>query len=255
MESSVLLTRMGERARRLRLDQHLTLRELAERSGVSLRFLLQIESGKANVSVKRLADVAGALGTSASALLAEDAAPSRPLIVLLGLRGAGKTTVGRRLAKRLKRPFVELDSRIERAAGLSLREIFSLHGEDYYRRLEREALEQLVRESLTPAARHTRPPVVATGGGIVASPDAMALLARHAVTIWLRAEPEDHWQRVIMHQGDRRPMENQPQAMEALRALHARRAPLYARADITVDTGALEPGAVVAAIEDAIAEA
>jgi len=245
---------MGERARRLRLDQHLTLRELAERSGVSLRFLLQIESGKANVSVKRLADVAGALGTSAAALLAEEAEAARPLIVLLGLRGAGKTTVGRRLAKRLKRPFVELDSLVEEAAGLSLREIFALHGEDYYRRLERETLERLVRDVASPS-RRARPPIVAAGGGIVTSSDAMDLLARHAITIWLRAAPQDHWQRVIMHQGDRRPMENQPQAMDALRALHARREPLYARADITVDTSRLEPEAVVAAIERAVGRA
>jgi len=235
-----LLTRLGERTRRLRVDQHLTLRELAERSGVSLRFLLQIESGKANVSVKRLADVAKALGTSPAALLAEDEAP-RPLIVLLGLRGAGKTTVGRKLARRLRLPFIELDSRIEDAAGLSLREIFSLHGEDYYRRLEREALTSLVREQ--------RPVVVAAGGGIVTSPEAMQLLDRHAVTVWLRAEPEDHWTRV-MQQGDRRPMEDQPQAMDALRALHARRAPLYARADFAVDTSGRAADDVAVAVED-----
>ena len=237
-----LLERLGERTRRLRVNQHLTLRELAERSGVSLRFLLQIESGRANVSVKRLADLASALGTSPAALLSEDEA-SRPLIALLGLRGAGKTTIGRRLARRLRLPFVELDSRIEDAAGIALREIFSLHGEDYYRRLEREALAALVREQ--------RPAVVAAGGGIVTSPEAMQLLDRHAVTVWLRADPEDHWTRV-MQQGDRRPMEDQPQAMEALRALHASREPLYSRADFAVDTSGRAPDDVVTAVEDLI---
>lgn len=237
-----LLARLGERTRRLRVDQRLTLRELAERSGVSLRFLLQIESGRANVSVRRLADVASALGTSPAALLADEE-PARPIIALLGLRGAGKTTVGRRLARRLRRPFVELDSRIEEAAGIALREIFSLHGEDYYRRLEREALGALVREH--------RPVVVAAGGGIVTSPEAVQLLDRHAVTVWLRADPEDHWTRV-MQQGDRRPMEDQPQAMDALRALHASREPLYSRADFAVDTSGRAPDDVVTAVEDLI---
>lgn len=239
---SALLLRLGARVKRLRLDQRLTLRELAERSGVSLRFLLQIETGRANVSVVRLADVARALGTSASALLADEE-PARPLIALLGLRGAGKTTVGRKLARKLRMPFVELDSRIEDAAGMALREIFSLHGEDYYRRLEKEALGALVREQ--------RPIVVAAGGGIVTSPEAVHLLDRHAVTIWLRADPQDHWNRVT-HQGDRRPMEDQPQAMDALRALHAAREPLYARADFAVDTSGRAADDVVTAVEDLI---
>ena len=234
-----LLARLGERARRLRLDQHLTLRELAERSGVSLRFLLQIESGRANVSVVRLADVASALGTSPAALLSEAGEP-RPLVALLGLRGAGKTTVGRKLAKKMRVPFVELDRQIEQAAGLALREIFTLHGEDYYRRLERDALLDLVN-------RRT-PLVVAAGGGIVTSPESMQLLDRHAVTVWLKAAPEEHWSRVV-HQGDRRPMENQPQAMEALRALHASREPLYARAAHVIDTTGSDIDAVVAETE------
>jgi XRE family aerobic/anaerobic benzoate catabolism transcriptional regulator len=234
-----LLTRLGERTKRLRLEQALTLRELAERSGVSLRFLLQIESGRANVSVRRLADVANALGTSPAALLSEDE-PARPIVALLGLRGAGKTTVGRKLAKKLRVPFVELDRQIEQAAGLSLGDIFAMHGEEYYRRLEREALLQLVqRES---------PMVLAAGGGIVTSPEAMQLLERYAVTVWLRADPEDHWNRVL-HQGDRRPMADQPQAMDALRALHATREPLYARAELVVDTSGAEADDVAAQVE------
>lgn len=238
-----LLTRLGERTKRLRLEQDLTLRELAERSGVSLRFLLQIESGRANVSVRRLADVASALGTSPAALLSEDE-PSRPMIALLGLRGAGKTTVGRKLAKKMRVPFVELDRQIEQAAGLALGDIFAMHGEEYYRRLEREALSQLVQQ-------HTAM-VLAAGGGIVTSPEAMKLLERNAVTVWLRADPEDHWNRVL-HQGDRRPMEDQPQAMDALRALHAAREPLYAAADLVVDTSRVAVDEVVSVLEDRLA--
>lgn len=234
-----LLAALGVRARQLRLARGLTLRELAEQSGLSLRFLLQIESGRGNVSVKRLAALADALGSSPAALLA---APerARPVIALLGLRGAGKTTVGRKLAKRLRLPFVELDKQIEDAAGLALGEIFSLHGEDYYRRLERETLAALLAE---PA-----PIVLATGGGIVTSSDAMALLARHAVTVWLKADADDHWTRV-MRQGDRRPMADQPQARDALRSLLASRTPLYARADITVDTSGATADIVSAEIE------
>lgn len=240
-----LLARLGERTRRLRQEQHLTLRELSERSGVSLRFLLQVESGRANISVSRLADIAGALGTSPAALLSEGEQP-RPIIALLGLRGAGKTTVGRKLAKKRRVPFVELDTQIEQSAGLALREIFSLHGEEYYRRLEREALAALVHRAT--------PMVLAAGGGIVASPESMELLGRHAVTVWLKAAPEEHWSRVV-HQGDRRPMENQPQAMDALRELLTRREPLYARADIALDTTGRDPDQVATAVDDLLNDA
>lgn len=218
---------LGRRARSQRLSRGLTLREVAERSGVSPRFLVQLEAGTGNISVRRLADVAAALGTTAPALLTPEE-PSRPAVIaLLGLRGAGKTTIGKRLARRRRVPFVELDRRIERAADLSLGEIFALHGEDYYRRLEREVLQEVLDEA--------KPIVLATGGGLVASPDTFALLRRSATTVWLRTTPEDHWNRVV-RQGDRRPMADHPQAMADLRALLATREPLYARADRTVDT-------------------
>src|SRR6185503_20776178 len=112
-------------------------------------------------------------------------------------------------------------------ADLSLSELFSLYGEEHYRRLEREALSQVLAEK--------RPMVLATGGGLVAVPDTFALLKKHAVTVWLRARPEDHWNRVV-RQGDRRPMADHPQAMADLRALLAAREPLYAAAEHTVDT-------------------
>lgn len=230
-----LLYGLGRNVRAARLARGWTLRELSDRSGVSLRFLVQLESGAGNISVRRLASVAGALHTTASGLLA-DATARPPVVALLGLRGAGKTTVGRRLARRLRVPFVELDQRVEQAANLTLAEIFSLHGEEYYRRLEREVLIQI----LDGDART----VVATGGGIVTAQETFALLRRRAATVWLKAAPEDHWNRVVK-QGDRRPMANHPQAMHDLRALLAAREPLYSAAAITVDTSRTPVGEVV----------
>ena len=222
-----LLQGLGRRARALRIARGWTLREVAERSGLSPRYLVQLESGRGNISVRRLSEVARALDTSAAALLTPMEEPEQPVVALLGLRGAGKTTIGRKLAKRRRIPFVELDRRVEQAADLSLGELFTLHGEDYYRRLEREVLQDVLNEA--------RPMVLATGGGLVASRDTYAMLRRSAVTVWLRASPEDHWNRVV-RQGDRRPMADHPQAMADLRSLLAAREPLYALADHTIDT-------------------
>jgi XRE family aerobic/anaerobic benzoate catabolism transcriptional regulator len=223
-----LLRSLGQRARARRLERGWTLRQVAERSGVSLRFLVQLEAGRGNISVRRLADVARALDVTPASLIAlPSEGRAAPIVALLGLRGAGKTTVGKRLARRLRVPFVELDRRIEEAANLSLAEIFSLHGEDYYRRLERDVLQRVVEEE--------GPMVLATGGGIVTAADTFALLRRSALTIWLRATPEDHWNRVL-RQGDRRPVVNNPQAMSDLRSLLTAREPLYATAAHTVDT-------------------
>jgi len=227
MATDALLTGLGRRVRELRAQRGLTLQELASRSELSARFLVQVESGEGNISVRKLAGLARALGTTPAALLTSPAGEGRPdVIALLGLRGAGKTTIGRKLARRLRVPFVELDQRIEQAAGLTLDEIFALHGETYYRRLERETLERVLDEG---------PLVLATGGGLPTSPDTWALLKRRALTIWLRAKPEDHWNRVVQ-QGDRRPMADHPQAMAELRRLLAAREPLYAQAHHAVDT-------------------
>jgi XRE family transcriptional regulator, aerobic/anaerobic benzoate catabolism transcriptional regulator len=234
-----LLRSLGQRARARRLARGWTLREVAQRSGVSPRFLVQLEAGRGNISVRRLADVARALEVTPASLIELPVENAEPVVALLGLRGAGKTTIGRRLGRRLRVPFVELDRRIQQAANLSLAEIFSLHGEAYYRRLEREALEAVLGDE--------RPLVLATGGGLVTASDTFALLRRSAVTIWLRATPEDHWNRVL-RQGDRRPMADHPQAMSDLRSLLAARAPLYAAAAHTVDTSGLPVDRVVEAI-------
>jgi XRE family transcriptional regulator, aerobic/anaerobic benzoate catabolism transcriptional regulator len=233
-----LLAALGRRVRQLREEHGFSMREAAQRSRLSLRFLGQVEKGQGNISIRNLAALARALGTTPAALLAGAGDGALPIVALLGLRGAGKSTIGRKLARRLRLPFVELDRRVEEAAGLTLGEIFALHGEDYYRRLEREALEAVLREG--------RPVVLATGGGIVNSPDTYALLKRLALTIWLRARPLDHWNRVVQ-QGDRRPMADRPQAMAELRRILAVREPLYAEAAHALDTAGRNAEAVAEA--------
>lgn len=234
MQMERLLHELGLRVRALRTERGLSLRQLAEHSGVSERYLSELEAGRGNISVLRLSQVGSALGRSGGALLLEAergvTAGEPQVVALLGLRGAGKSTIGPRLASRLQLPFFELDGLIEAAAGISLGEVFALHGEATYRRLELEALRRFLDEH--PAA------VLATGGGIVGHEEAYRLLRERTVTVWLRAEPEDHWDRVVM-QGDSRPMADNPAARAELRRILADREPLYARARHTVDTSRL----------------
>jgi XRE family aerobic/anaerobic benzoate catabolism transcriptional regulator len=225
-----LLRALGTAVRARRTDLGLTLRTLAARADVSERFLAQLETGSGNISVARLEDVAVALGTSAADLLAirpAAAAPLRKAVALLGLRGAGKSTLGPEVARHLGVPFFELDALVAREAGMPLSTIFEMHGEAWFRRLEHDVLRAFLETH--PAA------VLATGGSIVTAPETYALLRKRATTVWLRAKPQDHWDRVL-RQGDARPMRNRANAMSELKALLRSRRPLYALADHVVDT-------------------
>ena len=230
-----LLQRFGARVRALRTERAWTLKELADRADLSIRFVSEIEAGRGNVSLTKLAGLAAAFGVDMADLLQErGSAPA--VIALVGLRGAGKSTVGKRLADKLGLPFFELDALIESAAGVSLAEIFALHGDAFYRRLETATLERFFRENRTA--------VLATGGGIVTNADAFSMLRRSARVVWLKADPEDHWNRVV-RQGDRRPMAANPRAKAELRQLLRSREPLYRQAHDVVDTSELGiPGTV-----------
>jgi XRE family aerobic/anaerobic benzoate catabolism transcriptional regulator len=242
--SKDLLARLGGRVRLLRRRKELSLQGLASASGLSLRYVGEIEAGRANVSVTRLAALAAALGTRPSALLADDVAGSK-VVALLGLRGAGKSALGARVAKALGVAFVELDRLIEAEAGLSLGEIFDLHGEETYRRLEFEVLRRFLDQS--------GEAVLATSGGIVAHEESFRLLEERTFTVWLKASPDDHWERVVA-QGDARPMADNPGARAELRRILAAREPLYARARLHVDTSALGTDASVQRIVAAAGE-
>jgi len=224
-----LLSRLGRVIRRLREERGLSVSDLATRADLSSRFVTEIQAGRGNISILRLVSLAGALGTTASRLIAaaeDEAAPPR-LIALLGVRGAGKTTIGAKLAANLGVEFLELDRLVESEAGLSLADLFATHGEEYFRRLEVAALQRLLAER--------RSAVLATGGGIVDNRDAWPLLEQRTTTVWLRASPEAHWERVV-RQGDARPMAGRPAAKAELRRLLARREPLYRRARHHIDT-------------------
>lgn len=247
-----------------------------------MRFLSELEAGRGNISIARLAKVANALqvpldrlliardettnGGSRSQLAAElamldDSDVEETLVwlrsrraagrrfekaALVGLRGAGKTTLGKAVAKKLRIAFIELDKEIEDAAGMPLSDIFGFHGEPHYRRLEHDQLKAVLQ-------RKGRA-VIATGGGIVTASDTYELLRRSCYTVWLEASPEDHWQRVVA-QGDHRPMKGKPQAMADLRSILAARRELYARAHARIDTSVLGHAEAVAELARRVAEA
>ena len=267
-----LLIALGERIRTLRARRGLTRKALAATADISERHLANLETGSGNASILVLQQVATALecplpdlvGDAAAASperllirellrgrdegdlrrarlrLAELFAASTPAdgrrrrIALVGLRGAGKTTLGHMLADDLGRPFVELSRAIEALAGCSIGEIHALYGANAYRRYERRALDEAI--GLYPEA------VIATPGGLVSDPGTLAALLAHCFTVWLQADPEDHMNRVRA-QGDTRPMAASDEAMEDLKRILAGRSAFYARADLAFDTSgmALDP--------------
>lgn len=270
------LVRLGARVRRRRHDLGMTLKQLAASSGVSSRYLVELESGRGNISVGRLAQLARALDLDvvellsrrarvgrlaaraatldASALVRIEAlleelegaeGQGRRLIALLGVRGAGKSSVGAGLARRLGVDLIELDQLVEEVAGVELDQVFSIHGEDYYRQVEHDVLTRLL------AAGGDG--VLATGGSLVTHPETWSVLRRHAVTVWLRATARDHWERVIA-QGDRRPMRENPHAFAQLEALLRTRRALYEQSDFHVDTSGRQLEAVVEDVLRAVAD-
>lgn len=256
-----LLVSVGERVRNARARMGISRRMLAEKSGVSQRYLAQLESGQGNISIGLLLRVADAIDFRIEWLVAEEdpwtsevvmissllrsatraqrerilevLMPENPKlkrvsrIAFIGLRGAGKSTLGRLTAAALNLPFKELNEDIEEASGMLASEVMALYGPEGYRHLERQSLERIV-------AMHDRV-VLAVAGGIVSQPETFNYLLRNFHTIWLKAEPEEHMARV-RGQGDERPMAGNPHAMAELRAILRNREVLYSRAEAHVDT-------------------
>jgi XRE family aerobic/anaerobic benzoate catabolism transcriptional regulator len=261
------LRRLGERVRTLRHQRGMTRKALAQHAKISERYLAQLEAGLGNCSIVLLRRIARAIGLPVTQLVQEGAEPpldlvllsqflerlpldmlvearklvtehfsspteDRRRIALIGLRGGGKSTLGRLLAERLDVPFIELDREIERRSGATLSEIFDMFGQETFRRAEREALDEVLR-------RHPHF-VIATSGSIVTEPGTLELLLASCFTVWVRAEPEEHMKRV-MAQGDMRPMANNARAMEDLVSILKSREPLYAKAEAVLATTGKTP--------------
>jgi XRE family aerobic/anaerobic benzoate catabolism transcriptional regulator len=274
------LEQLGQRVRTMRALRGMSRKVLAKVSGISERYIAQLESGKGNVSIVLLRRVSNAMAAHLEDLIpsaeptadwavlrdllrkaspqqiaqAKDvlsggnAAAQRQMsfagIALIGLRGAGKSTLGKMLAKQIGWSFVELNKEIEQQNGLSVAEIIALYGQEGFRRMEQAALGQLLaRKELM---------VLATGGGIVSEPLTFDLILSSFYTIWLKAEPEEHMARV-RRQGDLRPMADDRSAMAELRNILVSREPLYARASSVVDTAGLSIDNAAARLVDAVA--
>lgn len=231
-----LLTEIGRRLSAARRTHGLSMTEVAHRSGLSTRYLRMAEAGQANLSLLKLAALAHTLRQPLRELcdLELGGVPEQRL-ALLGVRGCGKTTVGRHVSQQLEVPFFELDSAIEHAADMNLSQLFTIHGDAHYRELQGQCLEQWL-------SQHGAG-VLATGGGIVNDEQSFDRLRSTCRTVWLRASPEAHWERVLA-QGDTRPMRDHPRALQQLRTLLQNRGELYAAADLVIDTTDLPPDQV-----------
>ncbi len=226
MTETAYLSLLGERVRAWRTEHGMTRKALSAASGVSERYLAQLEAGEGNISVLLLRKVARAMGVPVESLVREDA-PQQKCIALLGLRGAGKSTLGQKLSQALSVPFIELDREVEKEAGAALGEVFAMYGQDAFRRFERRALERVL-------AQHERA-VIATGGSLVTDPSTYKLLLERCTCVWLKASPEEHMARVIA-QGDMRPFKGRSAALDEIKKLLEDRNRLYSRANATVDT-------------------
>ena len=268
-ESKATLSELGARVRAWRARRGMTRKQLASDSGLSERFLADVETGKGNVSINSLEAAAQALNISILELLQDaprpalarvqgmlmrlddaqldqaysllgstfglsDALGREQRVALIGLRGAGKSTLGSQLAAERGVPFIELDREIEREAGTSMNEILLLHGQAGYRRYERRALFRIAED-------HPDGVVMTTGGSIVSERETFDLLQSRFYCVWLKASPEEHMARVVA-QGDMRPFDTTrgatDEAMEDIRRILSSREALYARADAVVDTAA-----------------
>jgi len=275
---AAFLGAVGRRVRERRTAIGVTRKQLARTADVSERYLGQLETGEGNISILLLRRIAMALDAPLTQLLAT--APSDPdhdrvvsllarvpaqhrvalvdrlidelgepdharsqRIALIGLRGAGKSTLGSALAESLGMPFIELNREVERETGMPAAEVFDLYGQAGYRRIEHRCLERVL-------AEHERA-VLSLGGGVVSEGDAFDLLLRSCRTVWLRASPEEHMARVLA-QGDLRPMAGHQDAMEDLKRILAAREPLYRKADVVVDTSGQSPAESLQALRRAI---
>jgi len=277
---SGFLDQLGQRVRTMRALRGMSRKVLAKVSGISERYIAQLEAGRGNVSIVLLRRVSNAMGAHLEDLIPSgDHAPDWQVIrdllrkatpaqiaqakdllaghggassqasfcgiALIGLRGAGKSTLGKILAKRIGWNFVELNKELEAQNGLSVAEIIALYGQEGFRRMEQAALNQLLaRKELM---------VLATGGGIVSEPLTFDLILSSFYTIWLKAEPEEHMARV-RSQGDLRPMADDRSAMIELRTILLSREPLYSRASAVVDTASLTVDNAAARLIEAVAQ-
>ncbi len=232
-DNDSFLASVGQRVHSARTEQALSRTALSKRCNVSTRYLAQLESGQGNISISLLKRVSDALGVGMESIVSTPTTRARDKpdgrVALIGLRGAGKSTLGRQLAHRLGWSFIELTDRIEAQGGMPIAEIFSLYGQDGYRRLEKEALEAIIGNETDL--------VLAVAGGIVSARDNFDLLLARFQTVWLKAQPEDHMERV-RKQGDHRPMGGNPDAMANLRGILAAREHQYNRAGDVLDTTA-----------------